>query len=183
VTVRSFDRLLARFSNARHGNNAQDLRDLVESAYPVVIAKSVGQTVTSSTTLQDDNELTFDIDANEVWVIRYVLFPVSDSPDPDIKAALGVPAGAVGNMTMFGADLPATTVSSPLRSQVRINDFANQLNTGVTDASDRPSYFDAAVINGANSGAITLRWAQNTSNANGVTLSAGSFLIAHQANT
>lgn len=31
MTVRSLDRLLARLSNARHGNNAADLRDLAES--------------------------------------------------------------------------------------------------------------------------------------------------------
>jgi hypothetical protein len=69
VTVLARARLLARLANARHGNEAADLRDLVESTYPLtslVTRTSSFQTLTSGaeTILTWQNEV---IDELGIW--------------------------------------------------------------------------------------------------------------------
>ena len=60
------------------------------------VYKSADETVNASSTLQDDDELTFAIAANEVWEFSCVLAYVSNTT-ADIKFQFSLPSGATMN--------------------------------------------------------------------------------------
>lgn len=144
--------------------------------------KAADESVASSTTLQDDDDLVFAIGANEVWVVRYVLFPTCASAAVDIKTNITVPTGATGRRNQFGPSNTATATGDFTKGQQFDLDGSTALSAGVVDSTstELPLYLDAYISNGANAGNVTLQWAQLTSSATALTLREGSHLVAHQ---
>lgn len=136
-----------------------------------IIYKSSDETVNGSDTLQDDNELTFAIGANEKWAFTIYL-RTSSGATPDFKYSLSVPSGATFT---FWSTYNVTQVS---------NLGGGYTDKAVVDGSGSfPIGSDIAngsVINSSTTGSVTLQWAQNTSNASDTKLLAGSYIIAHK---
>jgi len=148
-----------------------------------VVRKTSAETVTSSTTLQNDDALLFAIGASEVWIARFVLFctTVTDSATPDIKVALDVPSGATGNMAGFGPalGLASGAFEGDIWFAGRLNAFSTAISFGLTNSGFAQLItIEAVIVNSTNAGNVTLQWAQSTSNGTGTIVNANSYLMA-----
>lgn len=134
------------------------------------IVKASDESVSSSTTLQDDNELFFTPPAAGVYEVQLSLVHASPvgAATPDIKFALGEDATARGSWTVWHlgvSDSAAATLASFALSSVLL---------GGTAAANRIAYGAGGYI--ATGALFKLQWAQNTSDANPTIVRAGSTL-------
>lgn len=135
------------------------------------VRKSSDQTVTSSTTLVNDNQLKFAAAANETYIFEAWLYTYAADGTPDIKVTFTSPASSTlfwsSSQVIFLANGSTTlTVVAP---SATVGDF-------FVDSNLRVVQLFGTVANGANAGDIQLQWAQNTSSANGTTVRAGSYI-------
>jgi len=142
-----------------------------------VIVKSADETVTSSTSLQDDNHLTLSIAANETWSFDLTLFQTG-ATSGDLKLALAIPSGAAITWGYVGW---LTSGVAPATAAFNAGGDANVAALGSFGAST----FDIVQIygvcaNSTNAGSLTLRWAQNSSDGTATTIRARSFLRAQK---
>lgn len=143
----------------------------------LVKRKTADESVTSSTTLQDDDHLTFAIAANEEWVVRITGFGGAVINSTGIKMSMSVPASAVLRQTLslmsdtsVGQCISASSTGSALAfSAVLLPSF-----------SDAMFVLDVWILNSTNAGNVTLQWAQVNSSGTPLTFSKGSFLTAHR---
>jgi hypothetical protein len=139
----------------------------------VVKRKTADESVTSSTTLQDDDHLTFPIAANEEWEGSVWVVVGGTLSVHGIKVALNAPSGAAGaiagsivtdnNVLVSGGSSgagPGTAI---------INSATISGSTGILT-------FGFSIINGATPGNVTVQFAQGTSNGLGITFKKGSWL-------
>lgn len=148
----------------------------VEAPTHLLVRKSSDESVTSSTTLQDDDELKFAIGANEKWVADFWIAGYSSSGTPDMKVAINIPSGAT--VTYWVVTSPSSQPSS--------GDLCSKLATSPGTAFVCPldqngphGYMvHVSVSNSTTAGDVVLQWAQNTSNATATTVKAGSSLEA-----
>jgi len=134
----------------------------------ITVYKSADETVNSSATLQDDNEFTFAIGANETYTALFFLSLVAHA-SAGFKIAFTIPSGASGRM-MFRS----TT------SNYSLNDTAIGTGFGTTTAiaNTSPVLASISVVNSTNAGNVTLRFAQNASFGADTIIKAGSLMIA-----
>lgn len=141
-----------------------------------VVRKTADETVTSSTTLQNDDHLTFAIAANEIWTVDYFLVAGAGDEAADIKLDLAIPAGATYLIGVHGLTTGVTTYEGDLKA---IAD-STPWSLGIDNAVRTTILLFATVVNGATPGNVVLQWAQNASSGTGTTLVANSRLIAHK---
>lgn len=179
-TVRTLAALQALFADNENGDiSAQDLRDLLVSVYPVVVRKASAQSVTSSTTLVDDDELSFPVGANETWVVNLYLF-IDGATSGDIKATVVGPSGSSGRSSVIGSGSNATTFEN-----TTFNNQSNALGTAppagtLGTGNITVVHMAAAVVVGGTPGDIVLQWAQNASSGTATRVLDGSYLVAHR---
>ncbi|MGH7585384.1 MAG: hypothetical protein ACREMH_03975 [Gemmatimonadales bacterium] len=148
--------------------------------------KTADESVTDSTTLQNDNHLSFSIAASEAWSFQVFLAVNASTDGRDIKIGFTVPSGAT---VRWGAIGPTTGVS--IMTDVRGN-FASQsgsatgscctANFGVplddSGALETVIMIKGTVVNGSTAGTLQLQWAQATAGAGtSTTVLADSWLI------
>lgn len=155
------------------------LRDNLNAIGPHVrVRKTTTESVTNSTTLQNDDELFFSIAANETWLVRAAVFFTSFLA-PDIKFGWSVPAGATGRHGGYLPDRAVTTLSGTV-------EFASEaalttaIEGGGAGANELSGMLFASVVNGATAGTVNLQSAQAAATADATSVLAGSFLIAHR---
>lgn len=133
-------------------------------------SKSGDESVTSSTTSQDDDHLVFNVGANEIWLIQYDLF-INIGASTNLKWKVSAPSGTsaaahvkLGNNNT-GADISDATSDSTLSlSSFASNPAHVQIFLKVTSSST--------------AGAVQLQWAQGTSSGTALTLKSRSKLVA-----
>jgi hypothetical protein len=135
------------------------------------VVKSADESVTSSTSLQNDDHLVLAIAANEKWVIDYTLIFSCASADPDAKIDFTVPSGAAGGY--FRTYLAPDTFTPALAYPVG---FATATAFAVSTIEGPWISVRLWIRNGPNAGNVQLRWAQNTSDGDALSLLAGSFM-------
>lgn len=134
------------------------------------VRKTADETVSNSTTLQNDDHLLLAVAANEIWEIILVMRNLSKTaPDSaDLKYAWTVPAaGAIKgqkidllNAEEYDATAALTITSTAGNDEVHIRYFI--------------------YIGGGNAGNVQLQWAQNTARVFDSKVYANSFLICYQ---
>src|SRR5882672_270358 len=140
--------------------------------------KTADESVTSSTTFQDDDHLTFPIGANEEWVATYEIDAGAFLSTCGVKTAITVPSGATMNATgsVVGSSSASNTVGQTGRGTTSGgNVLLASVGAGNTDAIVRMSVW---VLNGATPGNVTLQWAQTNSSATSLTFRKGSYMQA-----
>jgi hypothetical protein len=139
--------------------------------------KTADESVTSSTTLQDDDHLTFAIAANEEWVADFWIDGGSALSTTGMKIAINAPAGATINAvaSIIGNATTAVSISKRTTSIATAIDFTTALTTNMGDGDISLKLW---CLNGANAGNITLQWAQSTSNATSLIFRKGSHMNA-----
>lgn len=146
----------------------------ITAVTPLTAYKTADETVTSSATLQDDNELFVTVAANMTYIVTGYLYVSSTSATPDFKAAYTGPASATFTNSLWGQ---TTTASSTIGS------IDVGVSTAIGSAHGRGTFngpvtltiFGLLTVAGT-AGTFRLQWAQNTSDPAGVTLKAGSWL-------
>lgn len=140
---------------------------------PIVTRKSANESVTSSTTLQNDDELKQAIGASEVWKFEFDIGFTGQQAD-DLKVAVTVPSGATV-LVLFDGPASAVTTTS-----------GDQANVGTTTSGDSATFgcigtstiaygrIVGTVSNSTNTGDIQLQFAQASSSGTAVTVVAGS---------
>lgn len=147
-----------------------------------IIRKTADESVTASTALQSDNELTLNVGANETWVLQYTLY-VDGPAAADMKFALNVPSGTTGLMGGFRLDNSAVTDTDNIGTSATtdLTDTGFRL-AGTSGAGSQVTVMVlASLTTSSTTGSVVLRWAQNNSDATATIVKANSVLIArHQ---
>ncbi len=154
------------------GNNTgSKVTSIVCPAVATSVRKSADESVTSSTTLQNDDHLRLTLSGGTTYAVRGAIFATSTSGTPDIKIAYTVPSGAtmdLGFLSGFAGNFNrAELLETSGSASAAIPIGANQ-NTII--------HVLGTVELGVTSGDLTLQWAQNTSNGNATVVKEGSFL-------
>ena len=143
--------------------------------------KTADESVTSSTTLQNDDHLSYSIGATGTYIFDLFLFAVSAADAAgDLKVAFTFPAGTLH----FMADgLDATLASGS---------NGTSINTGILSATSGSSSVNFGlsttvvgirvhgILVATATGTLQTQWAQAASNANASTVKAGSHLLVRQ---
>ena len=140
--------------------------------------KVTDESVTSSTTLQSDDELTFSIGASETWLFQIVAQVHSASDTPDFKVAVSGPTGATGAYGIWGIGSSSSGTSAVSTLSFYTFDGSTSGGFGAISAADIPTLVDGVIVNSTTAGSVALSWAQNTSNGTATTVKAGSTLFA-----
>lgn len=139
-----------------------------------LVRKTADESVTSSTTLQNDTHLLFAVAANEVWLFEAFL-AVEGSDAGDFKLAFKVPSGATLIWAAHGVRTGATTATDDINAIViEVDD--SPATYGSAAASDVGIFVKGTIVNGANAGDLQLRWAQATSDGTPTKVLANSWL-------
>lgn len=139
--------------------------------------KTADQSLNSSTTLTNDNDLLQAIAANEVWRFRFF-----------------VPFNLAGVASGFKFGVNGPTAPTNLRYSMKVvngvggtlvtaaskSAFASALAAALATSGDHFAEIEGAMENGANAGTLQLQFAQNTSDAGAITVQRGAFLIAER---
>lgn len=145
---------------------------------PQLRERSTDQSYTSDTALADDDTLTFDVEADTTYLVRFWL-GVTGGSAGDLKTRWSVPAGTTGVLRWcLGPD--ATTGSSDPSVLPAVRLSVSQITSDVTYALNSTTNYaaileTAKVIVGSTAGTITIRHAQVASSATPTVIRAGSF--------
>lgn len=147
---------------------------LLTSMMPTVVLKTVDESVASSTTLQDDDQLFASLPANSTWWMEgYIRTNGANTGTGDMKIDFSIPAGASLVYTSF-----ATTTAAPaVQYEATANNSGTSRVIGTNGSTPDMGFAPQAyIVIGATAGLVTFRWAQNTSNATATIVRAGSVL-------
>ncbi len=137
----------------------------------LIARKTADETVTSSTTLQDDDHLTMAVAANEAWSLNWRLLYNANATG-DLKIAWTQPASGLVNVSFYWQN----NTGSP--AIITDSSSASPTTSLLIYGGGAPLVLDIPMIfvNGANAGNLTLQWAQSTSDVGGTIMKANSTL-------
>lgn len=125
--------------------------------------KSADESVTSSTTLQNDDHLALAVVANASYVMKLMIIYTS-AATPGIKYGWTGPASAT---LSWGT-------STAVISFLALSDTDNWSNTA---SAIHSTCYTGVLVTAGSSGTLQFQWAQNASNATAMTVKAGSYLM------
>ena len=134
------------------------------------VVKGADESVTSSTTLQNDDELLAALETNTDYSFEARLYVVS-ATTPDFKMTFTVPAAAT--LAWWGT---ITYGDGAAVNGIGIQTISGTAKSFIWSGTDGYITVFGSVRNGANAGNLTLQWAQDTSNGTAATVKAGSTL-------
>ncbi len=151
--------------------------DLASSLLPDYVIKSANETVTSSTTLQDDNELVTPTLAVGTHYVQLCLIVTSVVA---IKLVWTNTGTMSNNRRVSGPGGAETTAADDATTQWACSGFATPVDYGFREGTAQYHIEEFATVNVTVAGAITLQWAQNVSNATPTTVLATSYWMTKQ---
>lgn len=140
------------------------------------VTKSADESVTSSTTLQDDDHLQFSVTANKTYAIEFGLLYTAGSGA--IKGCVTIPSVPADPSVFY---FPALDGLGTVRYMIaQGSDAANQIGPALGAGSGCVILSRAVITIGSTGGTLKFRWAQQTSNGTATTLRKNSFLAYKQ---
>ncbi len=136
----------------------------------ITIVKATLETVASSETLQDDDELKFAVLNGETWAFEFTLIVSEDLGNPNIKLRLAAAGGLTGTIE-YGFIKFGTTASG------NISDFTTDSGAIALDTSKDTVVVTGSVKATAN-GTLQLQWAQHSSDVDKTNVHALSKVVA-----
>lgn len=132
------------------------------------VVKPADEVVSANVTLQNDDDLTFAIGANETWTFRFTTM-VTGPGAADIQYAVTAPAGATCDVSVIDGEAAVTVAN-----------LGCGVTSGLIATNNAADVYEivGSVTNGATAGNVTLQWAQQASNGGNTTVYAGSHLTA-----
>jgi hypothetical protein len=141
------------------------------TAIPLTAVKETDESVTSSTTLQDDDDLQLTLNANSFYKLEAHLTVFSASANPDFKYRFEF--GSVGNWSGLKEDADQSTGFD-------INQGTNAITKTLSAGVSTTIRINIQMQIGAGTGVFKLGWAQNNSDGTATTVKAGSFMKAEK---
>jgi hypothetical protein len=140
--------------------------------YPLRKAKAADETVTSSTAVQDDDHLvSFALEASSRYLIRGTWRVSCASAVPDMKFQIASTQALTDSWMRYLSVNDGGTIVGDARLTITSN-----LLVTVAATNEHIITIDGYVETGGSAPTLKLRWAQQTSDASGVTLHEGSSL-------
>ncbi len=136
-----------------------------KSSVVSTIVKKADETVTSSVTVQDDNELKLDVKANKSY-FGYLMLFINSHATPGFKMTFKAITGA--SLLRYGKG-QATTFQPYVI-------FATN-KTGTTDETEQYIMIPFTFKMGSTPGVLQFQWAQATSDANDTIVRTGSSMV------
>ena len=133
-------------------------------------SKSGDESVTSSTTVQNDDHLIVPLGANETWLIQFDLFIIVGA-STNFKWKLVVPSGASASGQIKHGNANAVSEITDATSE-------NTLTMGVFASSQGHVTIFAKVTTSSTAGNVQLQWAQGTSSGTALTVKSRSKMLA-----
>jgi hypothetical protein len=155
----------------------------VEALVIRAVVKGADESVTSSTTLQNDDALTMAVAANTTYLLDGLLMWIGNTTG-EIKFALTSPTGSTVHFAIAGpnnaiADGSGAASGEWLPVQNSTTSPTTSLNLGASTIMTH-GQLRGTLITGANAGSLTVQWAQQVSNGTATTIKAGSWMRLHQ---
>jgi len=144
------------------------VRDQLKTTPHLLAYKSANESLTSNTTLQNDDHLVFAMGANDVWHVQVGLH-VSGGNDSNIKIAFTLPSGSMMlgtfsfNTSNAAAMFEWTASGTPQSPRSHI--------------AGSYIWIPGTVQNGATPGNFQLQWAQDASQATALNVNKGSTIM------
>lgn len=156
--------------------NTDIAADIAASAAKVstVLVQQADQSVVSSTTLVNATDLVFPMAANTTYLFRAELQFNEAGTVAGIRLGMAGPASPTHLIVHCQVSTASTTAAFQSANAYGVVVLATIGTTGLKTAT-----LWGTVVNGANAGNLSLQFAQTTSDANAVTIKAGSALIVH----
>lgn len=133
--------------------------------------KTSRETVTSSTSLQDDNDFSFELKASTTYAINATLY-ISAPSTGGFKFAFTVPSGSSGRMNSDSSQ--AALIYPDMDISISTASSSSAINMLSGGSSGR---FFGFITTSSTAGTLLFRWAQDTSNATGTYIERGSTMI------
>lgn len=147
--------------------------DELNAIASTIVIKSANQSVTSSTTLIDDNDLAAAVEADATYEFEVCLRVTGNGGDIDV--AWTGPSGASMSLRLcMGPDSGTADVTNT--NVVRIHRNIGTEQVYGTTTSNSAIVERGILVTSSNAGTLQLQWAQNSSNINATTVGSGSFL-------
>lgn len=144
---------------------------------PLAAVKPSDESVTSSTTLQNDDDLFMTVGANSTYLVFAMLYATGASTG-DLKIAFNGPASATFFGAVSGMSAGGTASTDDLVANMEIGDgAAGTFGVSGGVGTPRPVTIHGTLIVAGTSGTFRLRWAQGTSDATSTVLKLGSSLV------
>lgn len=152
---------------------------LLEALVPLFVEKTADETVTSSTVLQNDDELVINNIPIGTWELSGEFFALGTSATAqDIKYAWTFPTGVI---SWSGIGYSSAWASGAGAGDVNASGVVNTSSSptnaqsfGCVTGQNVPTHVKGHLVTTA-IGSLQLQWAQDTSNATGTTLKTGSW--------
>ncbi|HEY6171190.1 MAG TPA: hypothetical protein VIX80_02920, partial [Candidatus Kapabacteria bacterium] len=135
--------------------------------------KTADESVTNSATIQDDDHLSFNVNANETWELSGEIQVDNASNNIDIKVAFQLPTSAFMRIYVTGIqDAGGNAIQGNGLLSASNTSKTIQINGGVSTLTS----FRGIFITGSNAGTVKFRWSQGVSNASTTVVRAYSFM-------
>lgn len=149
----------------------------------LVVTKTLNTDRSSTTTLADDPDLTFELDANAVYIVEFYLSYAGNLGK--LKTAWTTPSGASGNRTAMGPGSNATdTNSDNLSTRAGVHGYSTTVVYGnrcggvTTPSLNQSIAIETSLLTTSSAGTCAIQWAQNTSKTDATRVAAGSWARA-----
>lgn len=137
--------------------------------------KTSDENVTSSTTLQDDDQLFLPVAANARYILdAFVIYTGAGDPAGGLKMGWTGPSGSTMKWTNFGTSQNVAPVL--VNYNVVVENLAGGRGVGTNGGTEMSCQPRGRLSTGGSSGTLRFQFAQGTSNATGTVVKAGSFV-------
>lgn len=152
---------------------------LLTASQPDIVVKASTESVTSSTTFQNDDELLLSVEANATYAVELFLVH-SSATAGDIKIQFTGPSGATFTWGAHGAEVGTTSSGAVTEVVMSSRTISEVVQLGGGASTGTIAFVRGTLITSATAGTLTLQWAQVTSSASASQVRAGSFLKARR---
>ena len=145
----------------------------------VKIRKDADETVTNSSTLQDDDDLFFRIEPNEIWEYEFNMYCFADSVTPDIKLRVSGPTGSTNRYVVGKSDI--NLIGGVMAYGTAVSDSTTTTFFALSAITNTYLRISGSIKNSTTAGDVQLEWAQNTATVGEDTkILASSKLVCHR---
>lgn len=145
---------------------------------PIYIVKGASESVTSSTTFQNDDELAIPMVAGRTYAVKCCLI-VNGATAGDIKTAWTT-SGTItlaGQRVVQGPGVSVVSAADTTAVMLMTSALTNTVTYG-TDGALHNGIVEEFIVTCTVSGTLTLQWAQATSSGTATTVGSGSWILA-----
>jgi hypothetical protein len=161
--------------------NAADVNEYCVNT--IYAFKPSDQSVVSSTTLVDDNDLFATVAANKKYLFQLYVNGFSSSGVPGLKFQITFPAGTnlYGQATFTAVGAPNANAASYGASAFALPANGPSVHTGTSGGlGDLPISVVGILDTGGNAGTVKFRWAQDTSGGSATVVRQGSWMLLNR---